>query len=83
MGPPLQLHPSHLSFSLQIHLTGWRSCLQDLTAAREWSVQESDEHIDYMEVTAVLMALTAFQERTFCQDVVLIANIATVVIYIK
>ena len=55
---------------------------QELIAAGEWKGQEQDEHINILEVRAVLNTVMMFQDRMMGQDS-LISNTCSVVVYMS
>ena len=82
-GVPL-CHP--LSSNLQVHrhlLERLRVHLLEVIASGVWTRQELDEHINTLEMRAVLSTLMAFQDRMRVQDIVPMSDTSPVVEYVN
>ena len=58
---PLSPPPSFL-LSQDISQTGWKVCLEELITVVEWSEKKNDLFINILEMRAVLLVLSAFQD---------------------
>ena len=79
------LHP--LKHALQIFTDaskeGWDAHLDEHTARGTWSLPESKQHINYLELKAVFLALKEFQKLCFSNIVLIATDNTTVVSYIN
>ena len=62
---------------------GWGAHLGDFTASGTWSVPESQLHINFLELKAVLLALKRFQHMVQGKVVLIATDNTTVVAYIN
>ena len=82
-GIPLQVLSPSLLLYTGASMTGWDSHLQYLTAARVWSKEERELHINVLEMKAVQLAWNAFLSRILGELVALMNNNASLVTYLK
>ena len=83
VGVPLSSPPPELHLFSDASLLGWGAHLLDQFVSGLWSEQESQEHINLLELKAVYLALQAFQHRVAHQSVALMCDNATVVAYVN
>ena len=62
---------------------GWGAVFQTHSAAGEWDPQQAREHINILEMRAVLLALIALAEYLRHKDIVLASDNSTVVAYLR
>ena len=71
-----------LSLYTDTSLSGWRALLLDSTALGVWSEEQSQKHINVVEIRAVELALASFLPQLAGQCLVLMSNNASVVAYL-
>ena len=79
------LHPVRHALQLFTDASkeGWGAQLNDRTARGSWSLPESELHINYLELKAVLLALKEFTDLCTGQIVLVATDNTTVVSYIN
>ena len=78
-GVPLHVLPLSLSLYIDTSLSGWGAHLLNLTTSGVWSEEESQGHINVLEMRAVELALVSFLPQLAGQSVVLMSDNASVV----
>ena len=83
LGQPL--HPLHHALQIFIDASskGWGAHLGDVMVSGSWSVPESQLHINFLELKAILLALKRFQHLVQGQIVLVTTDNSTVVAYIN
>ena len=83
LGQPL--HPLHHAIQIFTDALkeGWGAHLGDFTASGTWSVPESQLHINFLELKAVLLALKRFQHMVQGKVVLVATDNTIVVAYIN
>ena len=82
-GVPLQVPPSSLSLYTNESLSGWGAHLLDLMTSGVWTEEESQEHINMLEMRAVEFTLAAFLTQLAWQSVVLVSDNVSFVAYLR
>ena len=82
-GVPLQVPPSSLSLYTNESLSGWGAHLLDLMTSGVWTEEESQEHINMLEMRAVEFTLAAFLPQLARQSVVLVSDNVSFVAYLR
>ena len=82
-GVPLQVQPPSLSLYIDASLAGWEAHILDLTDSGVWSEEESQEHINVLEMREMELALAAFLPQLAVQCAILMSNNSSVVAYLR
>lgn len=84
-GVPLFLPPPSVFLFTDASLEGWGAHLEPLglCVSGQWSVDQSHDHINLLELRAVLLSLQHFQAHVFNQHVLLSSDNMSVVSYVR
>ena len=82
-GQPLHLLQHALQLFTDASNEGWGPHLGDHTAKGVWSDSESQLHINFLELKAVLLALKKFEQQCWGQIILIATDNTTVVSYIN
>ena len=72
-----------LHISTDASLKGWGACCEDVNTGGRWNVEESNEHINCLELMAAFLALQSFESRIKGKNVLLKLDNVTAVSYIN
>ena len=80
---PILPRKVEMIISADASLKGWRACCEDVNTGGRWSVEESKEHINYLELMAAFLALQSFESKITDKVVLLKLDNVTAVSYIN
>ena len=82
-GVPLHLPAPDVRLFTDASKEGWGAHLHDSLLSGVWTEEEQDLHINVLEMKAVVLALSSFQDRLVGQRVALMTDNSTVVAYVN